>query len=144
MKKIALILLSIAIIGCTNNQNKNATSPTPPQLLTSVDSISGNEYTLVEDDNSFAISNPITIKFENDKISGSAGINKFFGGYEMDEEGNITTKPFISTRMAGSPELMARENEFLSEISKIKNISTKDNTLVLTLDDSKKLIFTKK
>jgi hypothetical protein len=38
---------------------------------------------------------------------------------------------------------MVRENEFLRKISKIKNISIKDNSLIVTLDDSEKLIFTK-
>ena len=50
------------------------------------------------------------------ELAGSTGLNNYFGSYIASEDGNIILDPKGMTRMAGSPQDMEFENEFLEMI----------------------------
>ncbi len=52
------------------------------------------------------------------KASGRGGVNRYGGTFAVDGEGGIQAGPFASTRMAGPPEAMRQEHEFLTLLGK--------------------------
>ena len=55
-----------------------------------------------------------TIRFGDDgRVSGSTGVNRFTGTYELDGE-QLTVGPLATTRMAGPPAAMDQEQRFLA------------------------------
>jgi putative lipoprotein len=60
------------------------------------------------------IPRPPTIRFDADgRFSGSTGVNRMFGSYEV-VDGAVRTSPAGTTMMAGPPEAMAVERRFLA------------------------------
>jgi heat shock protein HslJ len=57
----------------------------------------------------------ITLKFEDGTVSGSAGCNRFTGGYEASDE-SLSIKPLATTRMACDAKLMEQEQRFLAAL----------------------------
>ncbi len=75
---------------------------------------------------------PTEIRFEGDKISGSAGCNSFGGSYRI-ERGSFTAERVISTRMACPGPGMAVESKFLAIIAGPARMAmTGDRTLTLS------------
>ena len=73
----------------------------------------------------------ITLDITADKISGSAGVNRYFGTYTLSGK-NITLSGVGSTRMMGPQDLMEKEYKYLSVLSNVTGFEFKDNnTLVL-------------
>ncbi len=54
---------------------------------------------------------PRKVRFEDGRVSGQVGVNRFSGSYTHDEDG-IELGPAALTRMAGPPELMDLEARF--------------------------------
>lgn len=59
---------------------------------------------------------PRTVGFDQGRISGRLGVNRFTGSYSVHGE-TVAIGPLASTRMAGPPELMALEARFNSRVS---------------------------
>ncbi len=58
----------------------------------------------------------LTLEFgEDGTVSGSGGVNRYNGPYEVDGAG-ITIGPVASTKMAGEPELMEQESAYLEAL----------------------------
>lgn len=51
---------------------------------------------------------------EHGQATGRGGVNRYGGTFAVDGEGGIEAGPFMSTRMAGPPEAMEQEREFLA------------------------------
>jgi heat shock protein HslJ len=62
----------------------------------------------------------VTLIFQGlDRVGGFASINRYFGGFTLGAEGQITWQgTFGMTRMAGLPELMTQETRFLQLLGK--------------------------
>jgi lactoylglutathione lyase len=71
-----------------------------------------------------------TLRLEEGTASGGAGVNRYSGAYELDE-GRLTFGPLVTTRMAGTPEAMEAEQEFLASLASIATAALADDTLVL-------------
>lgn len=52
------------------------------------------------------------------QATGLGGVNRYGGTFAVDGEGGIQAGPFASTRMAGPPEAMRQEHEFLTLLGK--------------------------
>lgn len=73
----------------------------------------------------------ITIEISGDRISGSAGVNRFFGKFE---DGSVVA-PIGTTMMAGPPELMEQERKFLELISRADDWSVEKGSLMVSDGD---------
>jgi heat shock protein HslJ len=58
---------------------------------------------------------PHEVRFENGRVSGQVGVNRFTGSY-TDAGDTIDFGPAATTRMAGPPDLMDLEDRFLSAL----------------------------
>ena len=70
---------------------------------------------------------------EGGRVSGNASINRFSGGYTIEASGALHwSKPgFATTRMAGPPELMEQEAEFVEALDRVVRARVENGTLVL-------------
>jgi heat shock protein HslJ len=81
---------------------------------------------------------PITIKFHSDgKLSGSAGVNRYFGGIELMPDGAFRWEEpgFATTRMAGEQQLMDLEANFLNGLGTTRVIRLLDDGIAIVSDD---------
>ena len=72
-----------------------------------------------------------TIEFARDRISGTGGCNRFFGGYSA-EAGRISFSEIGATRMACEPDIMAREGQFFAALNSAQSYSRDGERLTLT------------
>lgn len=77
------------------------------------------------------------------KVSGFAGINRFFGG--LAENNPAKEKklfgPLGMTRKGGSPELSKLEFAYTSALAEVNKFTIEKDTLTLLVDDKPKLVF---
>jgi heat shock protein HslJ len=86
---------------------------------------------------------PITMAVdENNRVSGNAGVNRYNGPVKFTEEGATDfSSGFVSTKMMGLPEAMARETRFFAELPLIRSASLQNGRFVLAGDGSLRLEF---
>lgn len=79
----------------------------------------------------------ITFSYDaNGKVAGVASLNRYFGGFNLKEDGEIIwSKAFGMTRMAGPPELMDQEAKFMQALPLTTRLYLKKEMLVLTSTD---------
>jgi heat shock protein HslJ len=79
---------------------------------------------------------------ENNRVSGSAGVNRYTGPVKFTADGGLDLGGgFIVTKMMGLPEAMARETRYLAELPKVRQASLRDGRLILTGDGPLRLEF---
>lgn len=125
MKKIifTLVLTGALLGGCTTMDKVEKVSTTEVvQVTLDVDSIKGKEYVLENSD--------ITINFENDKIYGFSGVNRYFGGMKVVGD-KVELTNIASTMMAGPQNKMNEESEFLRKLNNVKTMKIEGNTVIL-------------
>ena len=85
---------------------------------------------------------PITLSLATDgHVSGSAAINRYHGVYTLSDDGKFAlTGPLATTRMAGSPELMALEGSFLGALGKVTALQPTEGGAALWNDDRSVLL----
>ncbi len=70
---------------------------------------------------------------DNNRVSGSASINRYSGGFKLDGENNfVWNKAFIMTRMAGPPDLMQQERQYMQVLMKTSEMYRQASRLMLT------------
>jgi|SoimicmetaTmtHAB_FD_contig_41_9121908_length_936_multi_3_in_0_out_0_2 heat shock protein HslJ len=63
------------------------------------------------DESSVPDDDPPTIAFDDERVGGSTGVNRFTGAWEL-LDGVLVLSPLATTRMAGPPERMELERRF--------------------------------
>jgi heat shock protein HslJ len=79
-----------------------------------------------------------TVRFGSDgRVTGYAGVNRFGGAYTFSPEGTLNWPRggLMSTRMAGPPELMEKEQAYLKGLPKTTRAIVASNGLQLQNDD---------
>jgi heat shock protein HslJ len=77
---------------------------------------------------------PRSLRFEDGRVSGRVGVNRFTGTYSTN--GNvIEIGPVASTRMAGPPELMSLEHHFNTHLEGEHEITLGGDEMVLSEAD---------
>ena len=102
--------------------------------------ITENNIVFIEPDKSI----PTILFLPDNKVAGSATINRYFGNYMLDAKGVLTwNEPgFASTMMAGPPELMEQEQQYLQKLQKTNRIIKQAQQLVLeNADGTIQIIF---
>ena len=73
---------------------------------------------------------------EDGKVAGVATINRYFGNFNLKENGDIVwNKAFGMTRMAGPPELMEQEAAFMQALPQTAQLYLKASKLILISKD---------
>ncbi len=86
----------------------------------------------------------ITLVFRNGgRVSGRSAVNSYGGVFTMTPDGDLTIKMTISTQMAGPPELMELERQYLDALSRVRKVLVKSGRVFLE-NDSTTLEFTVK
>jgi heat shock protein HslJ len=75
---------------------------------------------------------------EEGKVSGFAGINRFFGGLAKEK---TLFGPLGMTRKGGPPELSKLEFAYTSALAEVNKFTIEKDTLTLLVDDKPKLVF---
>jgi heat shock protein HslJ len=78
---------------------------------------------------------PVTIMLEETgKVTGSAPVNRYFGEFELKDNGVIqwNSPGFGATMMAGPPELMELEQYYLNSLHQCNRLSISDSRLVFS------------
>lgn len=71
-----------------------------------------------------------TVRLEDGRLSGTGGINRLMGDYRL-EGSSLVFGPIATTMMAGPPERMEREQQFLADLARVANWSLEDSQLIL-------------
>ena len=83
----------------------------------------------------------ITITFLNDGVYGFTGINKYFAGYKLGENGQIEFSP-IGTSMIDVPQNQAEmEKQYFNLLGNVNKIETFEEKIVLFTRNNNKLKF---
>lgn len=83
----------------------------------------------------------MSISFSDDgRVTGNAGCNQFFGGYELTADG-IRMGPIGATRKYCMEPVMSRETAFLQALEQVRRLSIDDGALEL-LDANDEVLLT--
>ena len=150
MKKIFCIaaLWGMMIVGGCQESQANKSSQTTitaenfktitgMQWILQQMTVNGETFKLVGE-------NPfIEFNADENKVTGFASVNRFFGSVRIDEKGRVQWPgPFGSTRMAGPPEQMKQEDSFLKALPQTEQISTAGSNLYAISEDGQtRLVF---
>ena len=149
MKNSILLMLILTLItaGCKDSQEaeSNALSITSENFET----IAGVQWILQQmtiDGEAFELAGEkpfIQFDADENKVTGFASLNRFFGSFKIDEAGRVQWPgPFGSTRMAGSPQQMEQEDAFLKALPRTEWLSKAESNLHAISEDGKtKLVF---
>lgn len=125
-KLMTLIAAGTLLVGCSSVEEKKvAVAEKEPQ-----------EYHLT---NKYQNAD-ITIAFDDGKVFGFSGVNRYFGGVSIDGE-NINIGNVASTMMAGPQDKMDAEMNYLQLLSDAKKIKMEDNKIIIITKDNEELIF---
>ncbi len=80
-----------------------------------------------------------TIEFAQDRIAGTGGCNRFFGGYSA-EDGRISVTGVGATRMACDAEIMQRESDFFSVLNAVTSYRRDGDRLTLASADGREIV----
>ncbi|MBK9125005.1 MAG: META domain-containing protein [Chloroflexi bacterium] len=104
-------------------------------------SLEGAEWTLVSIDGAALVDGTeITLVFDGEGVSGSAGCNRYSGSYTVDGD-TLSFGPFVTTRMACTEAIMAQERAFLTALEAATAYRIADGQLVIVYGDEQELIF---
>ncbi|KPJ88349.1 MAG: hypothetical protein AMJ53_16960 [Gammaproteobacteria bacterium SG8_11] len=144
MSTLIKITLAYIIIVYTLNTmaNELVSTPITQQMLTDISKVQW-QLNRVQDAGSpkpLPKESPITIMLEeNGKLGGGAPVNRYFGQFELKENGVIQWQgPGLgATKMAGPPELMKLEQYYFKILHQCDRLSIKDETLIFHTQDGK-------
>ena len=150
MKKILLFGISILLIFSCSSTNTSAPLENKDVRAASFKSLENTSWKLTDISGEKIITKNIngketgiiTLDIAGDRISGSGGVNKYFGSYTVDD-GIIKMSNVGSTKMMGPEDLMKVEEKYFSILQDITNVELKDENTLILKTDSDTLIFTK-
>ena len=86
----------------------------------------------------------ITAEFADDRIAGSAGVNRYNAAVSSSSDGSLTIDRPVSTRMAGPEDAMAAESAYLKRLQAATSYQVEGDALVINdADGQSSLTFTR-
>jgi heat shock protein HslJ len=64
----------------------------------------------------------------NNKVVGSTGVNQYTGGYKLTPPHEIAFANIVSTRRAGPPDAMSREQTFLNLMDQVRSFQMQEHS----------------
>jgi len=129
---IACILLPLlALQSC----NSSGSAPVSPEDVEEFDwkDVTLKRWILVEM-NGLPVASEQNVELEfdgRDRIAGNAGVNQIMGSYQHDSQHDLKIGTISSTMMAGSPEAMKLEQEFLEGLGEVDKARMENEQLLL-------------
>jgi heat shock protein HslJ len=80
------------------------------------------------------------LKFTDERISASVGLNSIGGSYKLDGE-KLSFGPMLSTKMAGPPALMKAEDQYVEALNGVQSYALSEGGVTLTLSGKQTLRF---
>jgi heat shock protein HslJ len=139
---IVILYLLAGILSIHTMADEMNDNPLTQQMLTDISKIQW-QLQSVQDTGSQKTppkESPITIRLEgNGKVAGSASVNRYFGDFELTDDGVIAWKGpgFGVTMMAGPPELMDFEQYYFKILHQCDRLSLNNDRLIFHTQDSK-------
>ena len=120
-----LVALLFLLVGCAPMADTTADTANPPGL-------DGTDWTLASmSGNAPAAGSTITLKFEQDRASGSAGCNQYSGTYTTSGS-TIELGPMAATKRACLEQaLNVQESAYLNALSKVAKYGVSGDRLML-------------
>lgn len=114
--------------------------------IMSLERLSGTRWTLVDYDGNSPVPETIsvTLQFEDDRVSGLAACNRYFGTAASDSPGALKIGPIGSTRKACPPPRMDAETRYLAALQNAQGYGFENGRLLITYatqDSTVALIF---
>lgn len=132
MKKFLIaVFMCLSVLGCKEEKVAQPKTPT----------IKGVEYVLTNTPNNAIVT--LTFSDKDNRFFGEV-LNRYFGTYEMKEDGNLTLSGAASTMMAGPRDLMQLEQDYFIKLSKVIGYESDKDKLILHLSDNNTLVYKKK
>jgi heat shock protein HslJ len=133
----AAVLLLPLLAACGGSSSAESGTPSPGQVIgaqpTGGAELAGTSWVLT--DGPFTSGDlegsGITLDFAETDLSGSAGVNRYFGAYTSATDGTLQVGVLGSTAMAGDPDAMALEQEYLAALQSVFGYTIADGTLTL-------------
>lgn len=73
----------------------------------------------------------VTLRFDEGKVSGKAPVNRYFGSASM-SDATLVFGPLATTQMAGTPEAMQAETDYLKVLPEVTQWQVADEVLTLS------------
>jgi len=117
-------LLWISLTACT----VAGPAPMPP----------AGDWLLVAlaDDQSVPVDPPLTASFSTDAVQGSAGCNRYRGGWRLTDAGGLAIGPLATTKRACRGPVMAREQAFLARLQAVEDYRLENGMLLMVYNTS--------
>lgn len=126
------VLIGLAVISACTLE----TSFSAPKPLT----LSDTQWTLKTQDNTTTeYARPLTLNFDEARMAGYAGCNRFFGGYTASADGVFSTGAIGTTKMACIGDRDQLEKNYLQQLAQAKRYAITHGQLHL-LDEQRKVL----
>ena len=134
----------LSVLACAGTQSGGTGTKTDamqitPQRLKDITGIEWHLKKLITDNKSIPLIENSKTTFSCDKegkVAGAASINRYFGNFNLKENGDIVwNQAFGMTRMAGPPELMEQEAAFMHALPQTTRMYLKASKLILISKD---------
>jgi heat shock protein HslJ len=151
MKKIFLAVISVFFLfSCSNTTTLQNNSTTGTGNTVKIRDIADTSWKLTAISESKVTPKmadgkeigAVTLDITADKISGSAGVNRYFGSYTLSGK-DITISGIGTTRMMGPQDLMEREQKYLSLLGNVTGFELKNNNTLVLKAGTDTLTFTR-
>lgn len=143
----SLLAGAALLAGCataTPKSGMNTPVPATPAALAALKDVDLKTALLVAGGNKIALpaERPPTLQFLPDgRVAGFSGVNRFNGSYKLGADGAITWSPAMAgTRMAGEPERMKLENDFLKALQGTTRLGVLPYGVVFQSDDGAQVV----
>lgn len=137
MKLVFLTMLTTATLlgGCLNATSNNLSTIAASSTPVAQKSNLGTEYWQLRqatlDGKPLTIHTPISLHIQDGTVSGNSGVNQYHAQANL-QNGTLTIKDIVTTRMAGSIDNMRLESNYLSALRKVQNVKRDGNHLILS------------
>ena len=135
MKKIILLLILCALIALSVFVYEKEYGYKNKELDFST--VLNKEYSYIKDD----IKTTITIEFDETKVYGYSGVNRYFAGYKVENSNDIQFSPIGSTMMTGPVKDVKMEIEYLALLNNVNKVEVYQDELILKTMDNQVLKF---
>ena len=148
MKKILLFGISILLIFSCSSTNASAPLGNKDIMAANFKSLENTSWQLTDISGEKIITKNIngketgiiTLDIADDRISGSGGVNKYFGSYTVDD-GIIKMSNVGSTKMMGPEDLMKVEEKYFSILQNVTSFEIWDSGILVLNSDTGSLTF---
>ncbi|MGQ0532626.1 MAG: META domain-containing protein [Caulobacteraceae bacterium] len=128
MKRVLSARAAMAIVACVSGLVAAACASNAPTAI-----LADTRWTVASLNGEPVAEAVSTIEFSGDRISGSGGCNRYFGGYEVTGAETLVIRGIGSTEMACEPaEIMTREQGYFTALNAVRSYRRDGDQLTLS------------